>query len=427
MMNRSTSFFFGYQNQISGTESEFSRDSLNDKDIGGPGGSYDDRISIESLKTVDDLIVSLDVLNIQGPLTLHAPFLKSLGKGAQFSVTQGSLLESGMTSGGSAINLDEEVAVKCPLFAATDRRLDLTSRSSRRQIHDIYLEIAILRNSTLQGHRNIVRLIGWGLDHRHKMPLLVLELAIGDLSSVLASPKSLISESVAQQLSLDIGHGLDAIHDLGIVHGDLKPPNILLFQSPHLVPFVAKLADFGLSLSELHSEEDSLVAVAGMSVDWCAPEIKSMAKLTASHFVKADNFSYGLVLLSLNCLNGRPPKSKNLDTAIDIVGSHRTLSSSFRDHLAKALSLLLHEDPTKRLMCVKNVMKNSSEACTTWLVTKPAYQSDLIYSGRKMRLIASHQYREKPLGHTSTLGIYLHWTLTIFWASKNLLNDMQQF
>ncbi|KAF2633096.1 kinase-like protein [Macroventuria anomochaeta] len=369
MTNQSTTFSFTYRNQIAGLSSTSSGLSPGDTGPGrdDPSRSYDALLTIDSLKTVDDLVISLDVLGVPGPLTLHAPFLNKLGEGAQFSVFQGSILEAS-TNCDFATDI-EEVAVKLPLFSTpTERRLDLTSAKSRRQVHDIYLEIMALRNPALQNHRNIVHLIGWGIEETwNETPLLVLELAMGDLCSVLANPDFQITCEITHQLSIDIGHGLDAIHELGIVHGDLKPLNVLVFSnSPHKVPFVAKLADFGLSVNEVHFASDDSVTISGTSEDWCAPEIILGATISASQLTKADNFSYGLMLLSLNCLNGRPPRHKDLDTAIDIVESHQALSSSLCGLLAKALPLLLQANSTKRPSSVKNIMRDSFEACIAW-------------------------------------------------------------
>jgi serine/threonine protein kinase len=47
---------------------------------------------------------------------------------------------------------------------------------------------------------------------------------------------------------LDIASGLDYLHAMGVVHGDLKTANVLLKGSTRDVRgFVCKLADFGLS------------------------------------------------------------------------------------------------------------------------------------------------------------------------------------
>ncbi|ORY07687.1 hypothetical protein BCR34DRAFT_666300 [Clohesyomyces aquaticus] len=379
MTNQSTTFSFAYRNQIAGLSSTVSDLSLGDAGRDGSSRNYDALLTVNSLKTVDDLIISLDILGVPGPLTLHVPFLRKLGEGAQFAVFQGSTLDAS-TNCDFEIDM-ERVAVKLPLFSIpTEGHLDLTSTKSRRQVHDIYLEIMALRNPALQNHRNIVRLIGWGIEETwNETPLLVLELAMGDLCYVLASPDFQVTCEITHQLSIDIGHGLDAIHELVIVHGDLKPLNVLVFSNTsHKVPFVAKLADFGLSVHEVHSASDDSVTIAGTSIDWCAPEIILGATLSTSQLIKADNFSYGLMLLSLNCLNGRPPIRKNLDYAINIVESHEALPRSLSDVLAMALPLLLQADTTKRPSSVKDIMRDSSEAHIAWSVTKSLYWLELM-------------------------------------------------
>jgi len=150
---------------------------------------------------------------------------------------------------------------------------------------------------------------------------------------------------ITQQLSIDVGQGLDAIHEAGIIHGDIKPQNVLVFENlSDEVPLVTKLADFGLSTGEVHASMNDIVEVSGMSTDWCALEIKYGSKLSTSQLIKADNFSYGLLVLSINCLKGQPPASKDLNTALEVIRSCSDMPASLSSLLETALALLLKED-----------------------------------------------------------------------------------
>jgi serine/threonine protein kinase len=71
-----------------------------------------------------------------------------------------------------------------------------------------------------------------------------LEPARGTLPST-----ELRSWDVRHHLSLDIAAGIEVMHKHNIVHGDIKPDNVLIFmQDNPVVPFVAKLSDFGVCI-----------------------------------------------------------------------------------------------------------------------------------------------------------------------------------
>lgn len=319
-----------------------------------------------ALKTIDDLVASLAALDISGPLTLYSRFNEQdrLGQGAQFLVTSGDVLYSE--------NCAEEVnflvvAVKRPLFNfGEDGSLDLTSPKSWQQIHDMYLEVVALRHKALRSHRNIVRLLGWALDGSwYQMPLLVLELAFADLRTVFE--KTQLGYDAIHQLGIDVGQGLDAIHGAGIVHGDLKPQNVLVFQNDSArVPFVAKLADFGLSMDDDKATAGDLVDVIGMSSEWCAPEIYHGVKFVPSQLIKADNFSYGMVLWSISCLEGQSPPSKHVQQALKSVECCEGLSNDLASQVAGALSFLLHESAVDRPLRVGGLLKDDSVAGNLW-------------------------------------------------------------
>ena len=56
--------------------------------------------------------------------------------------------------------------------------------------------------------------------------------------------------------ALDIARGLCCLHENNIIHGDLKPHNVLLQNKPFVDSrgFIAKIADFGLSI-KMESEQ----------------------------------------------------------------------------------------------------------------------------------------------------------------------------
>ncbi|GIL81524.1 hypothetical protein Vretimale_966 [Volvox reticuliferus] len=72
--------------------------------------------------------------------------------------------------------------------------------------------------------------------------------------------------------AVEIARGLLHLHDSGVVHGDLKPANVLLVSSKEdRRGFVAKVADFGLA-HVLPSDANSLYTDSWGSVAYMAPE-----------------------------------------------------------------------------------------------------------------------------------------------------------
>ncbi|KAF5588661.1 serine threonine kinase [Fusarium pseudoanthophilum] len=125
------------------------------------------------------------------------------------------------------------------------------------------------------------------------MPSFVLEAAEIDLEKFLDNPKALEYRKVLG-LAVDIATGVRALHDVGIIHGDIKPANVLIFKDPQLT-YVAKIADFGSSL--LRSDIKSPMKLPFGSGFWQAPECRD--HLNGDQLTKADIYSVGLVLWRL--------------------------------------------------------------------------------------------------------------------------------
>ena len=99
----------------------------------------------------------------------------------------------------------------------------------------------------------------------------------------------------------DIADGLSALHMCGVIHGDLKPQNVLLFDDPETKGgLVAKVADFGFSNIEFLKE-----GIRGESERWEAPErihgcpeeiMTAMQELDIAGCA-SDVYSFGLVAI----------------------------------------------------------------------------------------------------------------------------------
>lgn len=330
------------------------------------------------LKTVGDFIMMLGNMDVPGPLIITDPLDegRKLGEGAQFSVYRNTILRSHHREGQTDLIV---VAVKKCNFGVLqgNELVDLSSTKFRAQVRHMRLEIAALQDARLRRHRNIVKLMGWGMDIAwHKSPLLVLELAIADLHMFLEMPTDDRTSDVPHQLVLDTGSGLDAIHGCSISHGDLKPENVLVFRGPsERVPFVAKLSDFGLSVDEATEDANCFGLIKGHSYAWSAPEIRKNLEqdgaqaheISMRELLKADNYSYGLLALSCLCLSGAVP-TLNDGASTEGIVHNAALPQSLRSVLSSTLDSLLDPNHCKRPALVGHLLKDHSRACQDWSV-----------------------------------------------------------
>ncbi|GJT03442.1 phloem protein 2-like protein [Tanacetum coccineum] len=142
-------------------------------------------------------------------------------------------------------------------------------------------------------HRNLVSLLGF-CDHDGEM-ILVYEYACkGSLDKCINNRRRVYSHTWAQrlQICLDVAHGLSYLHNLGIIHRDIKSANILL--GPN---FEGLIGDFGLSRTSKHQNvEFSMTNVAGTPA-YIDPTYFRTGELTKH----SDMYSFGVVLWEVLC------------------------------------------------------------------------------------------------------------------------------
>ncbi|KAF3917148.1 hypothetical protein ABW20_dc0110368 [Dactylellina cionopaga] len=270
----------------------------------------------------------------------------------------------------------------------------------------IRLEVLALAPKQNQDHKNIVRLLGWGfcldtVENRSPtgsslMPLLILERASTDLSKWIRGYQctkrhrrngSTVSRDpergtgsnifcqhyykIAHQLCLDIGNGLQALHQKGFSHGDLKPQNVLIFDNGGKL--TAKLCDLGCARGMDGSAEVGSIAGADLQIEsggkikyagtrgWIPPEVGISNEIDRKSLWECDIYVYGLVVWSVFCKSGRSPLILDNGTQRqfqpgEILGNAekdiRAALSMFRKSLqGPVLSLLeksLQDEPSSR-------------------------------------------------------------------------------
>lgn len=175
------------------------------------------------------------------------------------------------------------------------RKIDIDRERKSEQLRSIILELRALSHPPLRQHKNIVNLIaiGWMTDDSNSMlrlPYLVLEYAdqgtFHDLQKRLPS----LAFGIRKRLCLDIAEGLKILHTCGVVHGDVKAENILVFTHPHY-EYVAKLGDFGCSILEDEARQYSRL---GGTYPWTPPELKN--SIPREEWRYTDLYSYGLLV-----------------------------------------------------------------------------------------------------------------------------------
>ena len=328
------------------------------------GDEFDNKLYFSSLSSkrvtgLVDLINLLVKVDLNGPI-MHWTSSTLIGEGAQFRV-----FESEIMYHENSELVGRVFAMKQPrFFREANTALDLRIPRAQQHLHDLRLEILALCHPDLSRHPNIVKLLFWGIDTSswHTSLYLGQELALSDLKSFLQedSNNAELSWSIRYRLCLDVGAGLDAIHNLQIVHGDLKPENILVFDQDGLV---AKLSDFGMSLCDDTQPGELLRGTPG----WQAPEIHSAGTLYYLDHIKADNYSFGLVIWSTMFLDGTSVSTQDF-TSMKAMNEGRNQTSDCSSHITviQAVRQLLHVNPDHRPDSVSDLLDDSSVLYQQW-------------------------------------------------------------
>ena len=170
-----------------------------------------------------------------------------LGYGASFSVSRQRISEGPKRIEVTTYMTDWSVTKSSPAPARPDLVVYKVARIAfagdgqalpeyRRALDQFLMEIHALIYPPLFQHENIINFLGfaWGsnpFSADHKLPAIILEYAQhGTLADLLR--KSHLDYDMKHTLCLDVARGLLAVHQAGLLHGDVKAENVLICSHP---------------------------------------------------------------------------------------------------------------------------------------------------------------------------------------------------
>ena len=152
-------------------------------------------------------------------------------------------------------------------------------------------------------HSNIVPV--YDADEADGRLFIAMRLVEGETLAERVRRDGAIPSSKTLALLNPIASALDAAHDAGLVHRDVKPQNILLSRSDH--PY---LADFGIAKGDSTSATLTSAGAFVGTVNYASPEQICGDELTARTDV------YALTVVLYECLAGRVPFLRETDVAV---------------------------------------------------------------------------------------------------------------
>jgi serine/threonine protein kinase len=162
-------------------------------------------------------------------------------------------------------------------------------------------------------HSGIARVYDYGESSEFGGAYLVMELVDGDPLSAILARNGRLSPDATLDIIGQAALALDAAHQAGIVHRDIKPGNILIAPGG-----TAKITDFGIATA-VRAAQASHLTQTGMVMGtamYVSPEQATGAPVTAS----SDIYSLGVV--AFECLAGRPPFNAREPLAIAYAHKH---------------------------------------------------------------------------------------------------------
>lgn len=242
---------------------------------------------------------------------------------------------------------------------------------------------------------------------------LTMEFLEGITLSEWLAQKGAVEYPEAESIALQLCEGLQAIHDAGVIHRDLKARNVMLVRGERGMRVV--VMDFGLA--RFASEPDSVGAIEGPHLnaivgtpEYMAPEQFEDGELSPA----TDVYALGVVLYEL--VTGRRPFAARTPVAAAVRrGKHPAPASSIQATLPKhwdqVIDRCLEYDAERRL-------QSASEVADTLRGNSAAQVRDLLaMRGLKRDINGRHRKSILLLGLTASIIVL---TGILWWMSSFL-------
>jgi eukaryotic-like serine/threonine-protein kinase len=198
-------------------------------------------------------------------------------------------------------------------------------------------------------HPGIARVYDYGESSEFGGAYLVMELVEGDPLSAILADAGRLSPDVTLDIVSQSARALEAAHEAGIVHRDIKPGNLLVTADG-----TTKITDFGIATAVAaaqasHLTETGMVMGTAMYV---SPEQATGSQVTAA----SDIYSLGVV--AYECLAGRPPFTASEPIAIAYAHKHEpvpALPPDVPEPVADLVYHMLAKTPEERPASVQEV------------------------------------------------------------------------
>ena len=209
-------------------------------------------------------------------------------------------------------------------------------------------------------HPNVLRMYSFNVDSAHQRVFVVMELLSGPTLDLLLCERPLgLPWAELREIALPLLDALAHAHGRGVLHGDIKPSNVLLSDDG------VRLFDFGLG----QAEAGTLTGLAHVSRNrfnawtpgYAAPEILEGKPLTRA----ADVYALGCLLYEL--ASGKHPYNRMLSTEARDQQSRLKLMPppKLPRHLWPVLRTALEFDPAKRSISVEQ-LREAISAPSGW-------------------------------------------------------------
>jgi type II secretory pathway pseudopilin PulG len=186
-------------------------------------------------------------------------------------------------------------------------------------------------------HPHIAQIYSFGQER--DQPYIVMELVTGKGLNKLMETGAPLDQALVMEIGLDIAKGLKEADAIGLIHGDIKPENILLDEKMN-----AKLVDFGIATYVSQTQPEGI---------WGTPYYIAPEKVTRQPAgAHSDIYSLGATLF--HALANRPPFEG--DTPVAVVKARlenpapplQALRPDIHEGVASIIARMLQAEPGMR-------------------------------------------------------------------------------